>query len=36
VVEVVPDLDSSRLTATLAATLAYEILALVACNRPAA
>jgi agmatinase len=36
VVEVVPDLDSSRLTATLAATVAYEILALVACDRPPA
>jgi agmatinase len=33
VVEVVPDLDCSRLTATLAATVAYEILTLVACNR---
>jgi agmatinase len=36
VVEVVPDLDCSRLTATLAATVAYEILTLVACNRPPA
>ncbi len=31
VVEVLPDLDSSHLTATLAATVAYEILSLVAC-----
>jgi agmatinase len=34
VVEVLPDLDQSHLTATLAATIAYEILTLVACNRP--
>jgi agmatinase len=33
VVEVLPDLDSSHLTATLAATAAYEILSLVACAR---
>lgn len=33
VVEVLPDLDSSHLTATLAATVAYEILTLVACVR---
>jgi agmatinase len=33
VVEVLPDLDSSHLTATLAATVAYEILALVAVMR---
>ena len=33
VVEVLPDLDSSHLTATLAATVAYEILSLVACAR---
>ena len=33
VVEVLPDLDASHLTATLAATVAYEILSLVACAR---
>ncbi len=33
VVEVLPDLDSSHLTGTLAATVAYEILSLVACSR---
>jgi agmatinase len=33
VVEVVPDLDSSRLTAMLAATVAWEILSLVAAER---
>jgi len=33
VVEVLPDLDSSHLTGTLAATVAYEILSLVACTR---
>jgi len=33
VVEVLPDLDTSHLTATLAATAAYEILSLVACAR---
>jgi len=33
VVEVLPDLDQSQLTATLAATIAYEILTLVACDR---
>jgi agmatinase len=33
VVEVLPDLDSSHLTGTLAATVAYEILSLVACAR---
>jgi agmatinase len=33
VVEVLPDLDCSHLTATLAATVAYEILSLVACAR---
>lgn len=33
VVEVLPDLDVSHLTATLAATVANEILALVACTR---
>jgi agmatinase len=32
VVEVVPELDSSRLTATFAATVAYELLSLVACG----
>ena len=31
VVEVVPELDSSHLTATLAATVAYELLTLMAC-----
>jgi agmatinase len=36
VVEVLPDLDSSHITAVLAATVAYEILSLVACGRPAA
>ena len=34
VVEVLPDLDHSHLTATLAATIAYEILTLMACNQP--
>ncbi len=34
VVEVLPDLDSSHLTATLAATVAWEILSLVAAERP--
>ena len=34
VVEVLPDLDQSHLTATLAATVAYEILTLMACDRP--
>ncbi len=34
VVEVLPDLDQSHLTATLAATIAYEILTLMACDRP--
>ena len=34
VVEVLPDLDSSHLTATLAATVAWEILCLVAAERP--
>jgi arginase family enzyme len=33
VVEVLPDLDVSHLTATLAATVANEILTLVACVR---
>jgi len=33
VVEVLPDLDTSHLTGTLAATVAYEILSLVACER---
>lgn len=33
VVEVVPDLDSSQLTAVLAATVAWEILGLLACTR---
>ncbi len=32
VVEVVPELDSSHLTATFAATVAYELLSLVACG----
>jgi agmatinase len=32
VVEVVPDLDHGHLTATLAATVAWEIMSLVACN----
>ena len=32
VVEVVPELDSSNLTATVAATLAYELLSLMACS----
>ena len=36
VVEVAPDLDHSHLTTTLAATVAYEILTLVACRLPAA
>lgn len=36
VVEVLPDLDSSHLTATLAATVAWEILCLVAATRPGA
>ena len=31
VVEVVPELDSSNLTATVAATIAYELLSLMAC-----
>ena len=31
VVEVVPELDSSHLTATVAATIAYELLSLMAC-----
>jgi agmatinase len=35
VVEVLPDLDSARLTATLAATVAWEILCLIAVERPA-
>jgi agmatinase len=34
VVEVLPDLDGSRLTATLAATIAWEILSLIACVEP--
>jgi agmatinase len=34
VVEVLPDLDSSHLTATLAATVAWEILSMVAAERP--
>ena len=34
VVEVLPDLDSSHLTATLAATVAWEILSLVAVMMP--
>ena len=33
VVEVLPDLDSSHLTATLAATVAFEVLTLMACPR---
>jgi len=33
VVEVAPDLDASQLTATLAATVAWELLGLVACGR---
>lgn len=33
VVEVAPDLDGSHLTATLAATVAWEILSLIACTR---
>ena len=32
VVEVVPELDSSNLTATVAATIAYELLSLMACS----
>jgi arginase family enzyme len=32
VVEVVPELDSSNLTATVAATVAYELLSLMACS----
>jgi len=32
---VLPDLDSSHLTATLAATVVWEILCLVAAERPA-
>jgi len=32
VVEVVPELDSSNLTAMVAATLAYELLSLMACS----
>ena len=32
VVEVVPELDSSHLTATVAATIAYELLSLMACS----
>jgi agmatinase len=35
VVEVLPDLDHSHLTATLAATVAWEILSLIAAERPA-
>jgi arginase family enzyme len=31
VVEVVPELDSSHLTAMVAATIAYELLSLMAC-----
>jgi len=34
VVEVLPDLDSSHLTGTLAATVAWEILSLIAAKRP--
>lgn len=34
VVEVLPDLDTSRLTATLAATVAWEVLCLIAASRP--
>ncbi len=33
VVGVVPDLDASHLTSTLAATVAWEILTLIACER---
>jgi arginase family enzyme len=36
VVEVAPDLDHSHLTTTLAATVAFEILTLIAAGRPAA
>ncbi|MGZ4199401.1 MAG: agmatinase [Thermoleophilia bacterium] len=36
VVEVLPDLDPSHITATLAATVAYEILTLIACARAGA
>lgn len=36
VVEVVPELDSGSLTATFAATVAYELLSLIACAAPAA
>jgi agmatinase len=36
VVEVLPDLDTSRLTATLAATIAWETLCLIAAGRPPA
>ena len=36
VVEVLPDLDPSHITATLAATVAYEILTLIACRPKAA
>jgi hypothetical protein len=36
VVDVLPELDSSHITATLAATAAYEILTLIACARAAA
>ena len=36
VVEVLPDLDSSHLTSTLAATIAWEILSLIACEAPEA
>ena len=32
VVEVVPELDSSHLTSTVAATIAYEVLSLMACS----
>ena len=32
IVEVVPELDSSNLTATVAATIAYELLSLMACS----
>ena len=35
VVEVVPELDSSHLTGTVAATVAYELLSLMACSRQA-
>ena len=34
VVEVLPDLDHAHITATLAATIAWEILTLIACDRP--